>query len=167
MFFVARLIESILGTKITIEILTRLGAFGLAWELLDWKTLRAMRADISYCYTYEFGVEQAEKAELALAAKAYERAYINSTDAIAVLEWKGAQRENVYEKARVTRDQSMLSIAPERLEDLMQAQEKAHTEFLRRESHAFNARLARDHPFVHRQMARGLLRRVRIHDRLP
>jgi hypothetical protein len=166
MFMLIRLFSTLFGVDRTVAILDRFGAPGLAWELLDFETLKLMKRDVMYCYKVDFGIEQVRKAKLALKANAYERAWMNATDALALLDWHGYQDDPTYKKAVYLRDDAASKIAPERLEDLSVTQFQAHKEFLSKDTHDFKKYVLRHHPKIARIAWRGI-GRARIDERLP
>jgi hypothetical protein len=124
-FAIARGLALVSGEERAVEFLRKRGHPGLAWELSNYYGLRRMRADPTFTYTFDFAKECTAAAELALEAQAFEWAYLNATDALAVLEWKGVQDGSVFTAAKEAAAQAASRIPLERLEDLAARQEEA------------------------------------------
>lgn len=166
MFTLSRIISYFLGVDRTVDILCVVGWHWRGWELLAFNSLRRMKDDITYIYTFEFARIEVRKANLALNADYAELAWVNADDALAVLEWKGEQYDSTYADAFSLREQAAKKIDSYRLADLALAQVQAHKNMMSNDIHTFTHRVVSTQPWVMKAASSGF-KRPRIKERLP
>lgn len=159
-----RLMRLFVSDDVLIRMLRRLGRPDLAWQLARLRFVEMLRDDPTYTYTLTFAEHESLTADLALQAGAYEWAWINAADALAVLEWKGALDDDMATSAKHVLTASEQHISRERLADLR----ARHTEYKQQHNTpdelAFKKQVINSHKSIWRRIV-GRARMPRITDR--
>jgi hypothetical protein len=95
--------------------------FASAWEIASARQLESLRSDPTSTYTIDYAEREVFCAELALQAKAYEWAWVNASDALAIFDWKGEHGSAASRKALDIRETSEEAIDDLRVEELRKA----------------------------------------------
>ena len=120
----ARFCAALVGFDRVIAQLSSSGHFALAWEIATAQQLMRLNRDPTWSYSVNLAEEEVERAQLALSAKAYEWAWVNASDAIAIFEWKGQQDCDDAQQAMQIASEAENFIDPARIEDLTSQHQK-------------------------------------------
>ncbi|MEM8635223.1 MAG: hypothetical protein AAGF33_09630 [Pseudomonadota bacterium] len=144
----ARFRAALVGYDRVIAQLSSSGNFALAWEIATAQQLRRLNRDPTWSYSINFAEEEVERAQLALSAKAYEWAWVNASDAIAIFEWKGQQDCNDAQQAMQIVSEAENFIDPARIEDLTSQHQKTKKQHNNLGELRFKQRVASSEPGV-------------------
>lgn len=99
--------------------------FASAWEIASARQIDSLRSNPTSTYTINYAEREVFCAELALQAKAYEWAWVNASDALAIFDWKEQHESAVSRKALDIRRRSEEAIDALRVEELRKAHSRS------------------------------------------
>lgn len=155
-----RFLRLFASDDVLIRMLCRVQRPDFAWQLASLQSAERLCDDPTYTYTISFAEQEKRKAELAIEAGAYEWAWINAADALAVLEWKGALDDDIAISANGILTASEQHIPNNRRADLREKHTRYKQQHNSDEERAFKTKTTKRHMWIWRHVLRSRMPRI-------